>query len=284
LNDSISTKQKKLAEILLREKKLLVAFSGGVDSTFLLVSAVRVLGKDNVVAFIERGDVYPAQEITRARRFARSLGVKTVVSDADCLKNPEFVRNSPERCFFCKKDLFAKMQETADTLGIRCLADGSNADDMRDFRPGAKAKRIFGVRSPLEEAGLTKEEIRHLSRKMGLPTWDKPAMACLASRIPYGQHITQERLVRIRKAEEFLRQSGFSQVRVRDHQAIARIEIVPGEFQKAVASSEKIVRRLKGLGYLHVVLDLEGYTTGSMNRALGKKEYVMHVYRTKRRQ
>jgi len=249
-------------------EKVMVAFSGGVDSTFLLRFAYDVLGKDGVTAFIERGPVYPESEIKFAKRFASSLGVKVLGFTSRKLDNPNFARNAPDRCFHCKQDLFGRMRQPARSLGIEFIADGSNADDVNDYRPGAKAKKLYEVCSPLQEAGLTKQDIRALSKQMGLSTWDKPAFACLASRVPYGEAITEERLARIGRAEDFLRKQGFPQVRVRDYGTLCRIEVEPGDFKKMLALKEVVVRRLRKIGYAHIALDLEGYVTGSMNRVL----------------
>lgn len=264
----IHNKNRKLEEILKKCKRILVAYSGGVDSTFLLRFAVDCLGTDNVAAFIEKAEVYPDDEIKFALDFAKSLGVKVFIFSSKKLSNREFVENSKYRCFYCKKDLFSKMLEVAKKNGFDTLADGSNLDDLLDYRPGNRAKSIYGVISPLQLAEFNKKDIRTLSRKLGLPTWNKPQMACLASRIPYGERITRKRLGRILKAERCLKKIGFSIVRVRDYENLCRIEIVPSEMRKAVQMREKIVKNFKKVGYQYITLDLDGYITGSMNKAI----------------
>ncbi len=265
----LEEKKKKLAKILKKHKKILIAYSGGVDSTFLLKSAVDCLGPENVSAFIEKAEVYPDSEIDFEKKFASSLGVKIFFYRSPKLRNKRFVENTENRCFFCKKDLFSKMKKVAEKNGFIAIADGSNADDLSDFRPGNRAKLMYGVISPLQMAYLSKKEIRVLSKKIGLPTWDKPQMACLASRIPYGEKITKKRLKRILLAEEYLRSLGFVVVRVRDYDSLCRIELDQSGIERILAVREKIIKKLKEIGYLYITVDLEGYKSGSMNRAIG---------------
>jgi uncharacterized protein len=249
--------------------RVLVAFSGGVDSTFLLKVASDVLG-DNVLAVIASSETYPEREQKEALRLAEDLKVRYKLIRTKELDDPEFRDNPPERCYFCKKELFSRLKEIAAGENIPHVCDGSNFEDTFDFRPGTKAAAELGVRSPLKEAGLDKSEIRILSKKLGLPTWDKPAMACLSSRFPYFTRIEKESLRQIDAAEEFLKSMGFTQLRVRHHDRIARIEIPPRDFPRIVEEEMRnaIVENLKKLGYLYVTIDLAGYRTGSMNEPI----------------
>lgn len=251
--------------------RVLVAYSGGVDSTFLLKAARDVLG-DNAVAATAATEVHTAREIRDARRVARRIGAEHLVLEAGILDDPRFTANPTDRCYYCKRHLFSLLRKVARERVIPWVADGSNADDVSDFRPGMKALRELGVRSPLREAGLTKQEIRALSRRLGLETAAKPALACLASRFPYGTAIDSKGLERIGKAEEILSGMGFGQLRVRHHGAVARIEVEPEAFGRLMKRDvrEKIVRAIKRLGWTYVVLDLEGYRTGSLNEPLRK--------------
>jgi uncharacterized protein len=249
--------------------RVLVAFSGGVDSTLLLRVARDVLGA-RVLAVIAASETYPSKEVREARALAKALKVRHRVIHTEELENPEFVKNPPLRCYHCKTELFSTLKDIAREEGIPFVLDGQNADDAGDFRPGSKAGRELGVRSPLRDAGLTKKDIRTLSRHLGLPTWDKPSLACLASRFPYETPIEIPGLKRVGAAEEYLRGLGFGQLRVRHHGDTARIELVPRDIARAAspAMRDKITRELKTLGYLYVTLDLAGYRTGSMNEGL----------------
>ncbi len=272
LPESMRRKYTKLTAILGRMKGALVAYSGGVDSTLLLKTAVDVLGS-GVLAVIATSETYPGREIAEAKALARRLGVHPRVIKTRELENPDFAGNPPERCYYCKRELFGTLSAIAREEGVPFVLDGANRDDIRDFRPGTKAGRELGVRSPLKEAGLTKDEIRELSRRFGLPTWNKPSLACLASRFPYGTPIESKGLRQVGTAEDLLRRLGFGQLRVRHHGTVARIEIALGEFPKAVrkAAAGRIVSGFKKLGYRYVTLDLEGYRTGSMNEVLKNK-------------
>ncbi len=250
-------------------ESLLIAFSGGVDSTFLIKVAHQVLG-GKVLAVTATSPTYPVSELREAKRLASQMGVEHLVTDSEELENEDFLKNSPRRCYFCKKELLSKLVNLAGEKGIRWIADGSNCDDKDDFRPGREAVKEMGIRSPLLEANLTKSDIRQLSRKMGLPTWDKPAYACLASRFPYGEKITLDKLRMVDRAEDFMRKLGFRQVRLRHHDSLARIEVDRGEIALLLDKErrEKIINHLKGLGYHYVTVDLEGYRTGSLNETL----------------
>ncbi len=246
-----------------------LAYSGGVDSAFLASVAAEVLGR-HFLAVTAASETYPESERREAGRLARRLGFRHRFIKTSELGIPGFSTNPPDRCYHCKKELFGKLARIARRAGFAVLLDGQNADDVADYRPGARAAAELGVVSPLKAAGLRKDEIRELSRERGLPTWKKPAQACLASRFPYGESITREKLARVAAAEEFLRGLGLGQLRVRDHDKLARIE-VPAEDVARLAGPNlraRIVARLKKLGYAWVALDLQGYRTGSMNETL----------------
>ena len=253
-------------------RRVLIAFSGGVDSSFLLKVALDALGKDNVLAVTADSETYPRTELKEASDLARNLGLdgRHRIIQTSEFKIKKFSENPPDRCFYCKYELFSKLKKIARESKISYVLDGSNYSDRDDFRPGRKAINKLKIRSPLLESELTKQEIRKLSKKLGLPTWNKPAFACLSSRIPYGENITLEKLNRIEKAEEFLRSSGFSQLRVRDHQGIARIELEAKELSKLMNQDlrKKVYQKLKSFGFSYVTLDLLGYRTGSMNEVL----------------
>ncbi|MCX7841680.1 MAG: ATP-dependent sacrificial sulfur transferase LarE [Clostridia bacterium] len=248
---------------------LAVAFSGGVDSTFLLKAAHDVL-QDKVLAITARAAIHAGNEYDDAVEFAQKHCIRHITLRMDISETEGFSDNPPERCYLCKKTIFSKIIETAHSNNIQFVADGSNADDMEDYRPGMRALKELGVTSPLMDAGMTKEDIRVLSRNMGLTTWEKPAFACLASRIPYGQAITLEKLEMVEKAELFLRDLGFKQIRVRHHGDTARIEVPAKERHKFFDEElmDKVYESLRGIGFTYAALDLKGYRMGSMNEAI----------------
>ncbi|MCH5212128.1 MAG: ATP-dependent sacrificial sulfur transferase LarE [Oscillospiraceae bacterium] len=248
-----------------------VAFSGGVDSTFLLKAAHDALG-DKVIAVTARSCSFPVRELNEAKVFCEKEGIRHIVVESEELKIEGFSENPKNRCYLCKKELFTKMWKTVKELGFQNIAEGSNTDDNGDYRPGLIAVSELGVKSPLRHVGLSKDEIRELSKELGLNTWDKQSFACLSSRFVYGETITEEKLGMVDKAEQLLLDLGFSQVRVRIHDRLARIELKPDEFNKLLNVREKVYDYLKMLGFTYISLDLAGYRTGSMNETLKEEE------------
>lgn len=262
-------KIEKLKSILKRLKSIVVAYSGGVDSTFLLKMALDALGRDNVLAVTARSETYPASEYRDACKFAKAIGARHITISTRELAIKNFKANPINRCYYCKDELFRKLKSLAKKYKLNYVVDGANADDLKDTRFGMQAARELGVKSPLLEAGIGKNLIREISKSMGLETWQKPSFACLASRFPFHDNITKTDLARIDKAESFLRRLGFKQVRVRLHKDIARLEFYKDDFRKILDDNirNRITRRLKKLGFKYISLDLEGYRTGSMHEA-----------------
>ena len=260
-------KYQKLQEILTGMGSILVAFSGGTDSSLVLKVAHDVLG-DQVLAMTAVSASLPASERLEAGQIARQIGAQHILVESDETADPEYLANTPNRCFFCKKETYGKLTTYAEQHGFRVIVDGTNADDTGDYRPGRTAARAYHVRSPLLEAGFTKAEIRNLSHELGLPNWDKPAAACLSSRIPYGTTITLEVLSQVERAEALLHGLGLRQLRVRHHGPVARIEAEPEDFSRLLGHRNEIVTGLKAIGYTFVSLDLAGFHSGSMNAGI----------------
>jgi uncharacterized protein len=271
-NWDLAQKRKRLVAILAGYDSLAVAFSGGVDSTFLLVMARKVIGL-RVVAITAHSPLHPKRETAAAVSLAQSLGVRHILLPSSEMAMAEFTANPPDRCYICKKNVMGQVLEAAGRVGIGRVGHGVHQDDLSDYRPGLKAAVELGLAAPLLEAGLNQAGIRELSRRMKLPTWKKPSMACLASRIPYGNPITVQALGMVEAAEDFLRDSGLVHCRVRHHGAVARIEVARGGGARLLREPirSRVLERLREIGFAHVAVDIEGYTTGSLNRSLLKK-------------
>ncbi|MDQ0162401.1 ATP-dependent sacrificial sulfur transferase LarE [Aeribacillus alveayuensis] len=269
--ESLHKKNEKLGIILKEMGRCMIAFSGGVDSVFLLARALQVLG-DNVLAVTASSETFPQREFDEAVALAKKLKAPHLTINIKEFENENFIKNDKNRCYFCRTGLYERLVKLAHEKGYPYIVDGTNASDVGDYRPGMKALKEKGVRSPLKEAGLTKDDIRKLSKEMNLPTWNKPSFACLSSRIPYGTRITKEAINQLDLAENYLlKEIGLYQVRVRHHGQMARIEVDSNDFMKVVERREEINNKLKQLGFHYVTLDLQGYRTGSMNEVLHKE-------------
>ena len=267
--EDLEQKLARAREAIRKLGSALVAYSGGVDSTLLLALSLEVLGPENVLAVTARSETYPLEEMREAEEIAHRLGARLRWVESRELEDPRFTANTPDRCYFCKQDLFRDLWRVAGEEQLAAVVYGANADDLGDHRPGMRAAKEAKASAPLLEAGLTKEEIRAISKRMGLPTWDKPAMACLSSRFPYGTPLTPAALKMVGAAEAFIRQEiGLRQFRVRHHDPVARLEVPPEDWPRVLENRERIIARLRELGYLFVALDLAGFRSGSLNDAL----------------
>jgi len=267
----LAKKFARLKNIIKSYHSCLIAFSAGVDSTFLLKVSSLVLPKKNILAVTATSATYPQEELKQARILARRIGVRLKIVKTDELKDKRFTANPLNRCYFCKKELFSLLKRLAAKEKLSFVLDASNISDKSDFRPGARARKELKIKSPLEEAKLTKEDIRILSKKLKLPTWDKPSFACLASRIPYNMQITPEILKRVERAEDHLRRLSFNQVRLRHYGSFCRIEVSEADLARLLQRRKAVVDRLKKLGYNYITMDLEGYRMGSLNQGMLKR-------------
>lgn len=270
---TLEEKLTKLKKIISEYDSCLVAFSGGVDSTFLLKVASLVLAKEKILAVTADSPLHPKEELLLAKRLAREIGIRHKVIKTDELKSKRFISNPINRCYFCKKKLFKILKDISLKFKLNYVVEASNLTDKTDFRPGEIAKKELNISSPLQEAHLTKEEIRKLSKRFRLVTWDKPSLACLVSRIPYGKRISAQLLSNINKAEVYLKKLRFKQVRVRHYNGLCSIEVLENDIPRLLNKRNQVVNKLKKLGYKYVTIDLKGYRTGSLNEAfMGKND------------
>lgn len=270
MHSETATKYAQLADVLRKMDSVLVAFSGGVDSALVLKVARDVLG-DRAIGATGLSQSYAAEEMAEAKSVAEQIGAQHIMVSTMELSDPRYADNTHQRCFFCKTELYSKLQETAQKLELDHVVDGTNADDMGDFRPGLRAATQLGVRSPLQEVGMTKAEVREIARELDIPIWNKPAAACLSSRFAYGDPITVEKLKQVGAAESFLRSLGYRGFRVRHHETVARLEFPPELIPELLERGEEIVAGVKAAGYQYVTIDLEGYRLGSMNEVLNAR-------------
>jgi len=270
LDERLRKKIDSCREIIRQLGGVVVAFSGGVDSSFLLALAIDTLGRPNVLPAMAVSTIFPHRDYRAGRELVVELGVDLVELPTPQLTDPHFTSNPTDRCYYCKTQVLGRLKELANQRGLTAVVSGANADDMSDYRPGSRAEVQLGVRRPLLEAGMTKADVRAASKAMGLKSHDRPSLACLASRVPYGEPITEEKITRVEQAEEYLMSLGFTQCRLRDHGKIARVEVPLDELKLAMAFRQAIVDKLKGLGYTYVALDMQGFRSGSMNETLSK--------------
>jgi uncharacterized protein len=263
-NSELESKYQRLLQYLAELENAVIALSGGVDSALLAYAAHQALGK-RAIAMTADSPSMPRRELAEARRLAQQIGIQHIVFTSHEMEDPRSTSNPVDRCYFCKAETFTDIEQMAREQGYKTICYGENLDDNSDYRPGANAAKEFGVRSPLKEAGLCKQDIRQLARRFGLPVWDKPASACLSSRFPYGAEITVEKLAQAEEAEDYLWELGFQQYRVRYHEAIARIEVTEDEMGKLLEHAESIVERFRQLSFKYITMDLAGYRRGSLN-------------------
>lgn len=270
---STEEKLKRLRDTIKALESVVVAFSGGVDSSLVAKVCYDVLG-NKTLAVTARSETYPEYEYEEAKKIAKEIGIPHMTLDTSELGIEGFAQNPPNRCYFCKSELFGKLKEVAREKGYKHVADGANLDDVGEYRPGLDAAKELGVRSPLKESGLRKPDIRELSKYLKLSNWDKPPYACMSSRFPYGNSITEEKLAIVAAAENYLRSIGLRQFRVRHHDTIARIEVMPGDIPELLQNDKRraLIRKFKEIGYKYVTIDMEGYRSGSMNEVLTQQK------------